>query len=428
MDLIRRHLAARVERAIRSSRIVNVVGPRQAGKTTLVRDLVEASTFVTLDDDAQRDALAADPMGQLTLLADRARASRRPVVIDEIQRLPALTLALKRLVDADRRPGQFLLTGSSDIFASGKAYDSLAGRLMTLRLHPLSAAEIAGAGPCRLLDLAAEAAEGGASDWPIPSAFDRSDVVDLIVRGGYPEIRVLADRDRADRYHAYLDAIVERDVAPISEVRKPDLLRRLLDQAAARTGQEIQVADLCRGLGARKETVNHYLDVLERLGIVGRLGAWAPSAAGRDVRAPKLHHLDTGCATALRGEDADSFGFGADPAALGHLLESFVFSEIEKSLPFQSRRWRLWHWRRDRREVDLVAEAPGGRLLLIEAKAAATVGRSDFRHLDWFLDEGPGRGGPAFGCVLHLGQDILSFGPNRLALPISMLWSFADGG
>jgi predicted AAA+ superfamily ATPase len=259
---------------------------------------------------------------------------------------------------------------------------------------------------------------------PKPLPVTRAQAIDLIVRGGFPEIRALSDPDRMDRYRGYLDSIVERDVAPIADVRKPDMLRRLIDQLAARTAEELNVAALCQLFGARKETVNDYIDILSRLGIVHRLGAWTSSGAKREIKAPKLHFLDTGCATALRGEDSGSFGLGADPAALGHLLESLVFIELEKSLPFLSKRWRLYHWRLDAREIDIVAEAPGKLLALFEMKAASTVGVQDFRHIDWFSSEGPGRGYRAAGFVVYLGGQLLSFGPGRIALPLSMLWSF----
>lgn len=213
-------------------------------------------------------------------------------------------------------------------------------------------------------------------------------------------------------------------MAPVARIRKPDMLRRLIDQLAARTAEEINVATLCRVLGARKETVTDYVDVLSRLGIVQRLGAWTSSEAKREINAPKLHFLDTGCATALRGEDSGSFGLGADPAALGHLLESFVFSEMEKSLPFLSKHWRLYHWRQDAWEIDIVAEAPGKLLALFEMKAASSVGAQDFRHMDWFSAEGPGHDYHVTGFVVYLGSQLLSFGPGRIAVPLSMFWAF----
>ncbi|HXQ68370.1 MAG TPA: ATP-binding protein [Alphaproteobacteria bacterium] len=423
--IIPRHLAARVERALRSSRIVNIVGPRQSGKTTLVRELIQAARYITLDDDATRAALELDAYGQMRAFAEEAKSSSLPIVVDEIQRVPAISLALKRLVDADRRPGQYVLTGSSDVFTSGKAYDSLAGRVTTLILRPLSAPEIMGAGSCGLLDAVTAAPRDCFRDLPVPRSFRRAELIDLLARGGFPEIRRLDEPERTARYVSYLDSIVERDVAPVARVRKPDLLRRLIDQLASRTAEELNIASLCGVIGARKETVNDYIDVLSRLGIVHRLGAWAFSGAKREVKSPKLHFMDLGCATAIRGEDAHSFGPGADPTPLGHLLESFVFTELEKSLPFLLKRWRLYHWRQANREIDVLAEAPGKLLALFETKASTAISARDFRHIDWFFLEGPGRGHRGSGFVVYMGQELLSFGPGRIGLPLSILWSFA---
>ncbi len=422
--ILARHLTAKIEAALAANRLVNLVGPRQVGKTTLVRDLIASAAYLTLDDDAARAALEADAFGQLQLLAEQSKGAAKPVVLDEVQRLPAITLALKRLVDADRRPGQYILTGSSDIFTMPKALDSLAGRVATLTLRPLSAAESLGAGPFRLLDAVAADPTAVLTTLPRPRKAARADAIDLIVRGGFPEIRGLADSQRMDRYANYLDSVIERDVGAVADIRKPDVLRRLIDQVAVRTGEELNIATLCKTLGARKETVGDYLDVLTRLGIIHRLGAWTASGAKREIKAPKLHFLDTGCATALRGEDASSFGVGADAAALGHVFESYVFIELEKSLPFLSKRWRLYHWRHDQREIDIVAEAPGKLLALFEMKAAASVGAEDFRHIDWFRREGPGRAYRTGGFVFYLGDQVLSFGEGKIALPLSMLWSF----
>jgi predicted AAA+ superfamily ATPase len=426
MDLIPRHLTEKIGSTLKTTRVINIVGPRQTGKTTVVRDMVKAARFLDLDDESLLASLALDSYGQLSALSAETRKTGLPIVIDEVQRLPQITLALKRMVDRDRRAGQFVLTGSSDIFTAPKALDTLAGRVSTLTLRPLSAAEIMRGAPCRLLDIVADESLLRAKHFPAPAPFQRSDAVDLLVRGGFPEIRLLEDRDRMARYDSYISSIVERDVAPVAEVRRPDTLRRMINQLAHRTAEELNVASLSNVLGARKETVNTYLDVLSRLGIVHRLGAWTASGARKEVRSPKLHFMDSGCATALRGEDTNSFGIGADPVALGHVLESFVFCELEKSLPFLKRRWELYHWRYAPREIDIVAQAPGRLLALFEMKASTAVAAEDFRHLDWFFKEGPGKAHKGAAFVIYLGDQVLSFGPSRLALPLSILWSFPN--
>jgi predicted AAA+ superfamily ATPase len=427
MHLIPRHLAGKVTRTLKTSRVINIVGPRQTGKTTLVRDLLPAARFLNLDDEGLLSSLKFDAFGQLSAVAAAAEAAGLPVVIDEIQRLPEVTLALKRIVDLSRRPGQFVLTGSSDVFTTPKALDSLAGRVSTLTLRPFSASEIARRGSCGLLDAIGHNPATLLPGLPSCVPFARIDAIDLIVRGGFPEIRPLNGADRMERYRAYIDSIVERDVAPVADIRRPDTLRRLINQLAFRTADELNVANLCTALGARKETITAYLDILSRLGIIHRLGAWTSSGARKEVRSPKLHFMDMGCATALRGEDAGSFGLGADPTALGPLLESFVFCELEKSLPFLDQRWELYHWRHAPREIDIIAEAPGRVLALFEMKASTSVDSKDFRHMDWFLKEGPGNAYKGSAMVVYLGDQMLSFGPNRVALPLSAFWSYGAG-
>jgi len=426
MNLIPRHLTRKVARTLQSSRVINLIGPRQTGKTTLVRDMLQTARFLNLDDTGLLSALNLDPFGQLSALATEATSAGLPIVIDEVQRLPEITLALKRIVDLDRRPGQFVLTGSSDIFAGPKALDSLAGRVSTLTLRPLSVAEIKLRGPCGLLNAIGDDPAALLGALPPPVAFSRSQAIELIVRGGFPEIRSLDGVNRMERYENYIGSIVERDVAPVAEIRRPDILRRLINQLAHRTAEELNVSSLCAALGARQETITLYLDVLSRLGIVHRLGAWTSSGARKEVKSPKLHFMDMGCASALRGEDLHSFNLDADPTALGHLLESYVFCELEKSLPFLDQRWTLYHWRNAPREVDIVAEAPGRVLALFEMKASMTVEWSDFRHVDWFLKEGPGQAYRGTAFVVYLGDQVLSFGPGRIALPISIFWSYQE--
>lgn len=420
-ELHPRHIRAELRSALASTRVVNLIGPRQVGKTTLVRDLFGSGRFVTLDDATVLEALEADPQGQLTTLA--ATTADGPVIIDEAQRSKRLALAIKRIVDERRQPGQFLLTGSSNVFATAEVADSLAGRVRTLRLLPLSTAELHHVGPARLLDWAG-AATPSLADHPSVPVIDRSSAIDLLLRGGYPETRTLADRPRRARYRDYVDSVVDRDVADLLKVRKTDSLRRLIDQLAARTGNELNVQDLCGIVGVQRATIDTYLDVLTRLSLIIRLGAWASGEVRREIRHPKLHLVDTGVVAALRGLRAESFAPDANPTALGGLAETFVLTELLKSLPFQDEDWRLYHWRGERgREVDIVAERDRD-LVLIETKASATVGVADFSTLRWFMSDGPGKGRRVTGIVIYLGERALSFGERLFALPLSVFWSY----
>lgn len=420
--LLPRHLRGEVENALRAARVVNIIGPRQVGKTTLVRDLLGGGRFITLDDPGVLAAMEADPYGQLMALA--AEADEAPVIIDEAQRSRALAIAIKRIVDERRQMGQFLLTGSSNVFTAAHVADSLAGRVLTLTLLPLSGAEIHRTGPAMILDWAASAPS--LAGLPPAPKISRQDAIDLIVRGGYPEISVLPDRARNRRYRDAIDAIVDRDVADVLKVRKTDALRRLIDQLAAWTAEELSIETLCSAIGVQRNTLEQYLDALSRLSVVTRLGAWASGAAKREIKRPKVHLLDSGVAAALRGFDATSFGPDGDPAALGHLLETYVHNELAKCLPYQARDWRLWHWRnQDGREIDILAEC-GRSLVAVEVKAAATLNADDLKNLRWFTADGPGQAWGVTGILFYLGNEPLSFGDGLFALPLSIFWAWSN--
>ncbi|MBF9052479.1 AAA family ATPase [Roseobacter sp. HKCCD9010] len=422
-EYLPRHLTPELQEALATARVVNVVGPRQVGKTTLVRDLFEQGRFVTLDDAAILAAMEADPEGQLTSLAEEQ--SDVPVIIDEAQRCPKLALTIKKIVDHNRRKGQFVLTGSSNVFTTAEVADSLAGRMQTLKLWPLTTSEVNRLPANRLIDWAMQ----GTPSLPqisAPTPLGRKDYVDFILMGGYPEIRTLPLRSRQRRYRDYIDAVVDRDVADVMPVRKPDALRFLIDQMAVRTAQEINTSELAKLAKLKRETVDQYLDILMRLSMVTKLSAWMPGESKRDIKQPKFHFVDTGVASALRRLNDRSFDIGNSPEALGGLMESFVVGELQRALPMQDEDYRLYHWRSaDRREIDILIDG-GHRLAAIEVKSAATVAADDFKHLKWFANDGPGKGRSTVGIVFYLGQEKLTIGDGNFALPLSTLWAAVD--
>ena len=415
-----RHMQAELLDALQMSRIVNLVGPRQVGKTTLVRDLYGGGEFLTLDNEVILSAIEADAAGLLA--SKRKSLGDAPLVIDEAQRSRSLALAIKRIVDEDRRRGQFLLTGSSNVFTAANVSDSLAGRVLTLKLWPLNIAEITGCAPSTILDWAMREIPE-LSDTPKPEVRTRDEYIDFILAGGYPDIRDLPLRARQRQYRSYIDTVVERDVADVFPIRKPDALRRLIDQMATRTSAEVSISSLAKDLGIQGVTVEQYLNVLTKLSVIIRLGHWTSGEGSRDIRNAKYHFVDTGIACALRHFTPDTFDVSANPSALGGLLESFVFNELVRCLPFQNRDVRLYHWRsRDKREIDIVVDADT-HIVGVEVKASATVRAEDFRHIKWFASKGPGCTRTVTGLVFYLGDQSLPFGDRCFALPVSSLWA-----
>lgn len=415
-----RHLVVELEEAIASARVVNLIGPRQVGKTTLVRDLFGHGRFITLDDAAVLSAIEADPEGQLSSLMHDIGGA--PLIIDEAQRSTNLALAIKRVVDVERRKGQFVLTGSSNVFTTTDVADSLAGRMRTLKLWPLSVAEIKSGPVSHFVDWAMQK-DPNLGQISNPEPLARSDYIELILAGGFPETRALPLRSRQRAYRDYIDAVVERDVADITSVRKPDTLRVLIDQMAARTAQEINTSELAKLTKLQRVTVDQYLDILIRLSMLTKLGAWTSGEGKREIKQAKYHFVDSGIACALRRFTNTTFDIDIMPQALGGLLESFVAGELQRALPMQDADYRLYHWRSaEQREIDILIDG-GSHLVCVEIKASASVSGDDFKHLKWFSKDGPGRGRTCTGIVFYLGKEKLTFGDRSFALPVSALWT-----
>ena len=423
-SLTPRHLSTELNRALAAARIVNIVGPRQAGKTTFVRDLfrlVQAGAkFVTLDDADLLAAIENDPAGQLsTLMQD---IGDYPLIIDEAQRSKKMALAIKKIVDENRRKGQFILTGSSNVFTTLEVADSLAGRMRTIKLWPMTVSEISNTEPNHILDWGISRSLNLA-DIGKAETLSRADYIDFILRGGFPEMRELETRDRNRQYQSYIDSVVDRDVADILRVRKSDALRRMIDQLAARTANEINVTTLTKLIGIGRMTADDYLDVLTRLSMIVKLPAWTSSESKRDIKQAKYHFADTGIAAALRQMTPATFNLDADPTALGAMLETFVHGEILKSLPYQQHDFRLYHWRSShQKEIDILAES-ATRLVGIEVKASSSIDDADLKHLRNFAKDGPGNSRQFTGIVFYLGEHKLTFGDNIFALPVSALWA-----
>jgi predicted AAA+ superfamily ATPase len=407
---IARHAEGRIRSALADTRIVALVGPRQSGKTTLVRKLATelGLRFVTLDDEQDRRFASDDPTGFVRGL-DRA-------VIDEIQRAPGLILALKKTVDEDPRAGRFLITGSVELFKGALSPDSLAGRVETIELLPFSQSEIERRAPSEFLAHAFQSDSFSAAE-PVKRG---PDLIERVLSGGYPEARVrVVPARRRVWLSAYARALTTRDVAEIAGVSKTTELTRLLDYAAVASGQTVNLAALGRPLGVDGKTVDRWLSLLEQMFVLRRIRAWHRNDLKRLVRTPKLHFLDSGLLAALRRvtrEDIEN-----ERSKLGPLLEGFVFSELSKLAGQSEEPMSISHFRdRDAVEVDFVLER-AGRVVGLEVKSAASVKPEDFRGLKRLQDASGG----AFVCgvLLHDGDRLQQVGDRLFAMPIDRLWA-----
>ena len=402
--------AASVADALKNRRIAVITGARQIGKTTLARMIARQAgadgMYRSLDDTALLNAAQLDPKGFV-------RHDAGTLMIDEIQKAPLLLSEIKQAVDEDTRPGQFLLTGSANIQSLPGVTESLAGRVSHIRLRALTAGEILGAPPVFLERAFAE-------DFPSHvGGFDKAALVSLAFRGGYPEaVRLPGPRQRRRWHRDYVTSLLQRDLKDITNIRRADALNSLMGVLAAWSGKYMEISAICAHFSISKTTLEAYIDALVSLYLFDRLPPWLHTDYERAGRKSRLYAADTGLMTAILGWNADEVALDADRS--GKLLESFAYHELAAQTELTEGCELLQYRDREKREIDFIVENEKATLG-IEIKAGHSVGKNDFKHLEWFRDHLARK--PFTGIVLYAGEHALSFGKHLFAVPFGTLWA-----
>ena len=409
--LIARAVEARYRGTVAARRVTVVTGPRQSGKTTLVRAQLGNGTYRSLDDQATLNAALADPVGFLALGA-------KPLVIDEVQRAgEPLVRAIKLNVDRDIAPGQFVLTGSSNFLTVPTISESLAGRAGFVEVWPFTQGEIAGS-PDRFIDHALSGPEAFGTYQP--SILGRRELLERICIGGYPEVRRLPARERPGWFRDYVATTIERDVVQLSGIRKVAEMSQLLRLFAARTGCELVMQGIIDDAPLERQAVYDHRAWLETIHLITTLPAWSRNLTRRVKRHPKIFLTDPGLAAWLLGKTPAALEDPTDPAT-GQLVETFVFAELRRQLTWAATDVTMFHWQdRAGAEVDVVLEASDGRVVGLEVKSSQTPKPEWFRWLGQMRDALGGRF--RIGVALYPGDQVLPFGDRLLAVPISALW------
>jgi predicted AAA+ superfamily ATPase len=406
--MYKRFIESRVREALADTPVTLIVGPRRAGKTTLARKLADKDrAYLTLGDRTTLDAARIDPAGFIRGL-DRA-------IIDEVQRVPDLLLAIKKTIDEDERPGRFLLTGSANVLTLPKVADSLAGRMETIRMFPLARCEIIGHRSTFLERTFAGKLSAG-KHMVIGDA-----LIKFALTGGFPEaIARGSERRRQDWARSYLTSVLTRDLRDIAEIEKLTELPRFVRLLAEHSGQLVNYSEFGSGINVNYKTSQRYVGLLEQVFLVATLQPWYTNTIKRVIKTPKLHFLDSGLLAASRGLTFDRLK--GDRAAFGALLESYVFAEIMKLMSWSDLRLAPYHFRdQQMHEVDIVLERDDGMIIGIEVKASASVTTADFSGVRKLM-EACGKKF-AFGIVLYDGDTVVPFGQGVAAAPISCLWN-----
>ena len=403
---------AHLAEALANRRVLLLEGPRQCGKTTLAKHVAtkwEGAIYRTLDDQTLLSAALDDPHGFVA-------HGDTMMIIDEVQRAPLLLPAVKKDVDENQSPGRFLLTGSANIQTLPKVTESLAGRVRKVRLRPLAQGEIEQTTP-RFLQ---HVFRGKIADFPM-SAETKDDYIEFALKGGFPEpLRLTTEKARHDWRADYIEALVERDLRDIANVRRRDSLLKLIDALAAWSSKHMDVAGIGAALGLTHGTLDSYINALGTLYLVDRVGAWTSTDYARVGKKDKLFMADTGLMASCLNWSLEKVRLNGE--FNGKLLETFVYTQLAALTDAEVDTYRISHYRdREQREVDFIIEGPDDALIGIEVKAGTNISGESFKHLKWFR-ETMARQRAFRGIVLYSGQQAVSFGEDMWALPISTLW------
>jgi len=400
-----------IREAIIDTPVILIHGSRQCGKTTLAKTVGQelGYHYISFDDDTQRQAAQADPIGFIHSLPEY-------IILDEIQRVPELFTAIKANVDKNRKPGRFILTGSANVLLLPKLADSLAGRMEIIHLRPLSQAELAKQKP-NLLQQLFDCDFGPAINQGQYSRLGEN-LANVICTGGYPAaIARSSEKRRSKWYNDYIATIIQRDVRELARIQNLDILPRLLTLAAGQTSRLFVAAELASPFAISRPTIREYLALLEQIFLIEQLQPWYTNHLSRLIKTPKLHLTDTGLTCALLGISSNTLW--QDKTLLGQILETFIFQELNKHAAWHNNNLHFYHFRnKDKVEVDIIIEQ-GRQLAGIEIKAAATVTNADFKGLNK-LKEACGEQFSA-GVVFYDGDSILPFGEKLFAIPIHVL-------
>lgn len=397
-----------IKKALQYRRVLILSGSRQCGKTTLVKELSSKDTiYRTLDNVTLLEAALSDPQSFV-------EHENQLMIIDKVQRAPVLLQSIKEDVDINQTTGRFLLTGSANIQSLPGVTESLAGRIRKVRLRPLTIGEMLGNQPSFLKDAFTKNLKANKTN------LNKKDYLTKAFEGGYPEALRLSGKE-VQRWHKdYLDALMERDLKDIIQIKRQDVMHKMLEVIAAWSSKFIDLSAIASSLSSSRVTVKSYINALEALYLVERVRPWSKTDYDRPTKQDKLFMSDSGLMASILRWRMDDVCL--DGQKNGKLIETFVFTQLAALIDAQDEDYQLFHYRdREKREIDFLIENEMGDILGIEVKAGSVISKESFKHLLWFKNKLI-KSQDFVGMVLYTGQELLSFGDNMWAVPICLLW------
>ncbi len=407
--MLKRAINILLDKAISRSRVILLNGARQVGKTTLSLDLVKDKnyTYYTFDDEITY--LTA--MSDITSFVENLK---KPAIIDEVQRVPELFLAIKKDVDMNPIPGRYILTGSANPLLIPRLGDSLAGRMEVVDLMPFSQGEIDGKQEYFI--------DAFLKKWKLHSisrVLPKKDLYLRILRGGYPAAQGIDDDAHEAWMRNYLNLLLSRDIKDLAQIEKLAELPNLLRILAARVSSLVNVADVSRDCKLVAKTLHRYMVLLETIFLINMQQPWSTNIAQRFVKAPKMYMVDSGLLAYLL--DINLEKALTNSTLMGKIVENFVVGELRKQATWNKTIIQMYHCRTTGgEEVDIILEDRSGNIVAIEVKASESVGLDDFKGIKFLQDKMKDKF--VMGIVLYAGTQQIGLADNIYALPINVLW------
>lgn len=410
--LYARNIRFKLFEAIEDNPVTLVIGARQIGKTTLMKEIAKEKgyNYITFDDIDYLASARNNPKGFINEIP-------KPVIFDEIQRVPELFLPIKAESDSNPKAGQYLLTGSANPLLLPGMRDSMAGRMEILEMYPLSEGEIHNSFD-NFID----------TIWqpePITSLkclqYSRKELFNLILTGGYPRIQDLLAKKRDSWFKSYVKLILQKDILDLSHIENIESIPRLLRLIAGRAGSLVNVSELSRDLRIPATTIHRYITFLETLFIVFNLESWSNNFSTRIIKSSKTYLVDSGILAQLLGVTVERAL--EQPDLMGSIMENFVVTELKKQISWSDTDTKLYYFRTASGiEVDIVLERPDGKIIGIEIKTSSSVQPKDINGLKYLRDNVGQKWHR--GIVLYTGTDSIPLDTKITAVPVSALWSF----
>lgn len=405
MKYLKRAIREDLEEYLKYFPVLLISGARQVGKSTLALHL-DIENYITLDDINIYEMAKNDPKAFIKNL-------KKPVIIDEAQRLPQLMITIKEYIDKERINGQFVLTGSASLQGFKDISDSLAGRIGIVELYPLSLKEKSQAQE-NIIDMFLSPL-----DEYILKKYDNSTFVDRVIDGGYPEIlKIDSQKAKYLWFSSYIRTYIESDARELANIRNIDKFINMYKLCMIRSGNMFNKNELQKEAGLDNRTFDSYFAVMEHTYQIKKLQPFFKNQLKRLIKTPKIYATDTGVLThLLQITTKEQF---EQSHYKGDIIETFIYSELLKANTSALNKAGLFYYRTsDKKEIDFILEF-GEKVIAIEIKSSTSVSKHDFKHIYHLQKELA----TTFdkGIVLYRGEDFLKLDEKMYAVPFGFLF------